>query len=101
LFLFILLNKVNCQTIYNNGQNIFISNNTDFFVNGDFSNYSGQTENSGIVTITGNFNNNDTFNSDGIINLYGNFTNQSIFYQSAGNLNLKGNNQNISGTSSI
>ncbi|MBI5538805.1 MAG: gliding motility-associated C-terminal domain-containing protein [Bacteroidia bacterium] len=86
------------QTITNNGELIHISNGAVFHVSGSFTNgINGILENNGDLTVLGDLINNSQLNSSGIINLSGNWQNNSVFNHNNGNVFLEGTTQNIGG----
>ena len=98
------LSKIYSQTLYNNGNNIWLNNSAIMQINGDIINAYGDinltknNETTSELHITGNLINNSTINANGIISIIKNWYNNASFESQSGIVLLAGTNQLISGS---
>jgi gliding motility-associated-like protein len=93
------------QTLFNNGQTIWLETGSESIVNGNVRNETGKITintdepNFAILNINGDLTNNDEISALGLINISGNWINNSVFDAEEGTVNMNGTNQNIGGSS--
>gem|GEM_PF-1051903 len=95
--------NLTAQTLYNNGSSLNVKEGGVLFVNGDFQNNTGNTQNEGEVTVAGSIINNDDISGVGLDSKYeltGDWINNGIFTAGQGIVLMNGNNELIAGSQS-
>ena len=99
LLILLLALQAPAQLFYNKGAPVTIASGGILQINGGIENaVSGNLENKGSVTITGDFINNATAGGDGTYTISGNWINNNTFNSGTGSVILNGAAQNISGS---
>ena len=93
--------NLTAQILYNNGANLNVKEGGVLFVNGDFQNNTGSTQNEGEVTVKGDIINNDDLSGVGLNSKYeltGDWINNGIFTAGQSTVLMNGNNELIAGS---